>query len=66
MTGRKQARAGESRYPMDTYDGGRAAAEPEHYRKSELGWMRQWPTDPKDEDRRALALAVIALTSCAD
>jgi len=51
---------------MDTYDGGRAAAEPEHYRKSELGWMRQWPTDPKDEDRRALALAVIALTSCAD
>lgn len=54
------------RYPMDRYDGGRAAAEPEHYRHSELGWIVQPRTEPRDDDVRALALAIIALTKIDD
>ncbi len=49
-------------YPMDNYDGGRAASEPEHYRLTELGFIAQARTEPDDDDVRTLSLAVIALT----
>lgn len=51
-------------YPMDNYDGGRAAAEPEHFRRSELGCPLRERTKPDDDDVRTLALAIIALTTC--
>lgn len=51
-------------YPMDNYDGGRAADEPEHFRRSELGWPLRQRTAPDDDDVRTLALAIIALTTC--
>jgi hypothetical protein len=51
-------------YPMDNYDGGRAAAEPEHFRKSELGFARRPRERVVDDDATALALAIINLTYC--
>lgn len=56
--------ANDRTYPMDGYDGGRAAAEPEHFRRSEAGWPRRAHAAPGDDDVRALALAIIALTTC--
>jgi hypothetical protein len=52
-------------YPMDHYDGGRAACEPEHFTRSELGWAVRPRSEP-DDDVRAVALAIIALTHCSD
>lgn len=63
MPPRDAAKTGQSRYPMDAFDGGRAAAEPEHVRTSELGWIVRPCTAPDDDDVRALALAVMALTA---
>lgn len=51
-------------YAMDSYDGGRAADEPEHYRRSELGFIARRRSGPSDDDVQAVALAVIALTTC--
>jgi hypothetical protein len=51
-------------YAMDGYDGGRAADEPEHFHRSELGLIARRRNEPSDDDVRAVALAVIALTTC--
>jgi hypothetical protein len=51
-------------HSMDRFDGGRAPSEPEHCRISELGWPVRPRTDPDEDDVRALALAVMALTTC--
>jgi hypothetical protein len=53
-----------NRYPMDRYDGGRTASEPEEFRTSVLSWIeRPRAIQPSDDDTRALALAILALTS---
>jgi hypothetical protein len=48
-------------YPMDQYDGGRAASEPEHFDGPEVD-----TTELDDDEIRAVALAIIALTTCSD
>ena len=50
-----------TRYPMDNYDGGRSACEPEHFRRSELGFVVRRSRGLRNDDDGALALAVIAL-----
>ncbi len=51
------------RYPMDRYDGGRTASAPEEFRTSVLSWIeRPRAIQPSDDDTRALALAIMALT----
>ena len=53
-----------NRYPMDRYDGGRTASAPEEFRTSVLSWIdRPRAIQPSDDDTRALALAILALTS---
>jgi hypothetical protein len=53
-------------YPMDHYDGGRAATEPEHFRRPDLHDAEHQRSEPSDDDVRAAALAIIALTTCSD
>jgi hypothetical protein len=53
-----------NRYSMDRYDGGRTASEPEEFRTSVLSWIeRPRSIQPSDDDTRALAMAILALTS---
>ena len=53
-----------SPYPMDRYDGGRTASAPEEFGTSVLSWIeRPRAIQPSDDDARALALAIMALTS---
>ena len=53
-----------SHYPMDRYDGGRTASAPEEFSTSVLSWIeRPRAIQPSDDDTRALALAILALTS---
>jgi hypothetical protein len=50
-------------HSADSFDGGRAPSEPDHAGSmSELGWLVPPRAEPEDDDTRALALAVIALT----
>jgi hypothetical protein len=50
-------------HKADNFDGGRAASEPDQVRGvSELGWLAPARARLEDDDTRALALAVIALT----
>jgi hypothetical protein len=56
-----------TRYPMDRFDGGRAANAPEEFGASVLKWVERPRTiQPSDDDTRALALAIMALTSAKD
>lgn len=49
-------------HTADSFDGGRGACEPEQYGTTELGWLVRARHEPDDDDARALALAIIALT----
>jgi hypothetical protein len=56
-----------NRYPMDRFDGGRAASAPEEFGASVLRWIERPRTiQPSDDDTRTLALAIMALTSAKD
>jgi hypothetical protein len=52
-----------SNHRADNFDGGRAASEPEQAGSvSELGWLVSPHANADDDDVRALALAIVALT----
>ena len=56
-----------SNHRADSFDGSRAASEPEQAGSvSELGWLLKPRANADDDDVRALAMAIIALTSCGD
>jgi hypothetical protein len=52
-------------HKADNFDGGRAASEPE-YANGELGWLVRARIPSEDDDARALALAIFALTGGGD
>jgi hypothetical protein len=56
-------------HKADSFDGGRAPSEPEQagaMSELGLGWMVRGRANADDDDTRALALAIIALTSNGD
>ncbi|HEY8246050.1 MAG TPA: hypothetical protein VIG38_02035 [Hyphomicrobium sp.] len=58
-----------SNHKADSFDGGRAASEPEqpgNMRELGLGWSATGRANSDDDDVRALALAIIALTGAGD
>ena len=56
-----------SNHRADSFDGGRAPSEPGQAGSvSELGWLVNPRANADDDDVRALAMAIIALTSCGD